>query len=100
MAARVNTRIWPNAFVCLQKVHRLSKADRAVRAKINTYHPDSVLLAMQRLQSLVDENVLRAIDKTCQTHLAEISSSCFSCHGPWSSVSTSRGVLTHFTGFT
>lgn len=25
MAARVNRRIWPNAFVCLQKVHRLSK---------------------------------------------------------------------------
>lgn len=25
MAAGVNRRIWPNAFVCLQKVHRLSK---------------------------------------------------------------------------
>lgn len=40
MAAGVNRRIWPNAFVCPQKVHRLSKADRAIRAKINTYHPD------------------------------------------------------------
>lgn len=39
MAAWVNRRIWPNAFVCPQKVHRLSKADRAIRAKINTYHP-------------------------------------------------------------
>lgn len=24
MAAGVNRKIWPNAFVCLQKVHRLS----------------------------------------------------------------------------
>lgn len=39
MAVWVNRRIWPNVFVCPQKVHRLSKADRAIRAKINTYHP-------------------------------------------------------------
>lgn len=56
MAAWVNRRIWPNAFVCLQKVHRLSKADRPVRSKINTYHPDR---QPAPLQSLLDENVVK-----------------------------------------
>lgn len=61
MAAWVNRRIWPNAFVCLQKVHRLSKADRAVRSKINTFHPDRQPALHIMPAIIVDKNVQKRI---------------------------------------
>lgn len=66
MAALVNRRIWPNAFVCLQKVHRLSKADRAVRSKINTYHPDRQ--PALHIMPVIIESMI-AMEKRCHTHL-------------------------------